>query len=275
MTKRIVLCADDFGQAPAVSGGILSLIQAGRLSATTCLVTSPYWPLHAGWLMPHLARIDLGLHFNLTHGEPVSPSFQATYGPKFPTVSTLLKRAFLRRLNYSVIESECHAQLDRFVSVMGFLPNFIDGHQYVHQFPVIRDAVLAVYEQRLRPHRAYVRLAREKLGFLDLFRDYKRVVINASGAGAMNALLNQQHIPHNDSFSGIYTFSRATNYASYFPRFLDQVEDGGVVVCHPGLDASKTEDRLAEVRYEEYQYLASDQFLKDCDQAGVMLQRFR
>jgi predicted glycoside hydrolase/deacetylase ChbG (UPF0249 family) len=41
--KRIVLCADDFGQSAAISQGILQLVQAGRLSAVSCMTEADSW----------------------------------------------------------------------------------------------------------------------------------------------------------------------------------------------------------------------------------------
>lgn len=49
------------------------------------------------------------------------------------------------------------AQLERFIQLMGRWPDFIDGHQHVHQFPLIRKAMMAVYEQRLQSPAVWVR----------------------------------------------------------------------------------------------------------------------
>jgi predicted glycoside hydrolase/deacetylase ChbG (UPF0249 family) len=63
--KRIVLCADDYGQAPAISQGIIELLNQSRLSATSCMVNMPDWPVSAKELLPFINYVDLGLHFNL------------------------------------------------------------------------------------------------------------------------------------------------------------------------------------------------------------------
>lgn len=274
MTKRIVLCADDYGQAPEISQSIITLIINGRLSATSCLVNSPYWMEHAKLLIPFKSQVDIGLHFNLTEGNAISKRYIEIYGAKLSSLPTLLRKAFLRKLDSEAIEAECQAQIDRFTEAINFLPNFIDGHQHVHQFPVIRDVFIRVYKQRLRQQNSYVRWVNEKIKLTDLRKNFKKIVIRATGSNALKKQLEYHHIPHNQSFAGIYSFSKVGQYGKKFQRFLHEIEDGGMIMCHPGLASASTEDVIAEARYEEYQYLGDSQFLMDCYAADVTLNRF-
>lgn len=275
MKKSIVLCADDYGQAPAISQGIIDLIQSGRLSATSCMVNASFWPEHSQWLVPHQAQVDIGLHFNLTEGKAVSKAYIATYGESLFSLSSLMRRACLHQLDGTAIEAECHAQIDQFEQAMGRLPNFIDGHQHVHQFPVIRTALLKVYEQRLRGQNAYIRLVNEKIKITGVIQDFKKIIIHALGTKALKQLLDTHKIPYNQTFAGIYSFSQAGHYQQLFPRFLAEIDDGGLIMCHPGLASSAdAKDSIAQARYEEYQYFASNQFLADCEQEKVVIRRF-
>src|SRR6185312_11376957 len=106
MKKCIVLCADDYGQAPAISQGIINLIEKGRLSATSCMVNSDYWAEHAKWLLPYQQQIDIGLHFNLTEGRALSKEYQSRHGDHFQALGQVLRRAFTRSLSQAVIEAE-------------------------------------------------------------------------------------------------------------------------------------------------------------------------
>lgn len=274
MTKRIVLCADDYGQAPAISKGIIYLIQHGRLTATSCMVNSVYWSEHATWLIPYLSQIDLGLHFNLTEGLALSAPYQSKHGQAFMPLPTLLARAWLGKLDQTAIEAELNAQLDRFQEVVGVLPRYIDGHHHVHQFPVIRQALIRVYEKRLRKHGSYIRLVNEPLSWRDWLFDFKKIIIVGAGTASLKKLLNHKHIPHNQSFSGIYSFGQAGRYDQFFTTFLKKVESGGIIMCHPALAASDDSDPVAEARYQEYKYLASGRFLEDCLDQGIKLTRF-
>lgn len=272
MKKRIVLCADDYGQAPEISQGIINLLVQNRLSATSCMVNTRYWAEHASWLIPFQQKIDIGLHFNLTEGRALSKEYARAHGECFLPLPQLLRSAFLRKIMRTAIEAECHAQIDAFQAALGCVPDFIDGHQHVHQFPVIRDALIHVHQQRLPL--SYIRLVKEKLRVTDVFKDFKKVVIYATGTQALERLLIQNNIPHNSLFAGIYAFKQADQYAHLFPGFLQAIKDRGLIMCHPGLNASNPLDSIAKARFAEYQYIVSDQFLEDCRGQEIAIGRF-
>lgn len=269
MTKHIVLCADDYAQAPAISSGILALLELGRLSATSCMVNMPHWTEHAAWLRPYQSKADIGLHFNLTHGEPLSSEFKNKYGAQFSSLSMLLARSMLRQLDVKIIAAECRAQIQAFKDALGVLPDFIDGHQHIHQFPVIRDAVVQIYNEQLKDKKAYVRLVNPKILSRDYIQNIKKLIIVVSGANALQKLLMQYHIPHNTSFAGIYAFNQAAQYPMHFRRFLQEIQDGGLIMCHPGLASTAEHDPIYISRPLEYKYLASKEFAEDCNAANV------
>lgn len=257
MKKRIVLCADDYGQAPAISQGILDLVKKGRLSAVSCLTTTPYWREHAAWLKPYQSQIDIGLHINLTENKTPLPR--------------LIGQALLRRLDKQALEVELNQQIEAFYEAMGFLPRFLDGHHHVHQLPVVRDAMLSVYEQRLKGESAYIRVVNPKITAPDRV---KKMIIYSLGSRTLMRELSSRNIQYNQSFSGIYGFGRAGDYAALFPAFLSEIEGSGIVMCHPGLPSSLPNDPIAAARYLEYQYLAGIKLNIDCDANQCEISRF-
>lgn len=275
MKKRIVLCADDYGQTSEISAGIVDLINKGRLSATSCLTNSSNWLKHANWLIPFRGKVDLGLHFNLTEGQPLSEQFRAKYGSIFGSLPHLLAKSFLRQLDQSVIETELTAQLDRFEEALGRVPDFIDGHQHIHQFPVIRTALINVYERRLRLNNSYIRSTIDHDMSKSIKFDHKQWIIYLSGAKAFKQLLKARNILHNASFAGVYRFAKAPAYRGLFRCFLSQIGDKGLIMCHPGMKATQLSDKIMPARVCEYQYLASDSFLLDCEQHNVAIQAFQ
>lgn len=109
------------------------------------------------------------------------------------------------------------------------------------------------------------------------FRDgayLKRLIIQLSGAHVFKKYLVQLKIPHNTSFSGIYDFNPTTDYATLFPRFLNESKNGGLIMCHPGLTLSKDQDEIAASRPQEYQYFQSEKFTAVCQQQDVNIMRF-
>lgn len=275
MKKRIVLCADDYGQALAISKAIIMLVQQKRITATSCLVNSPHWPEHAGWLLPFKDQIDIGLHFNLTQGQALSREFQTAYGASFSPLSKVLVRSLTQQFQHEIIVAELEAQLDAFQKALGFLPDYLDGHQHVHQFPVIRNALLEVYEKHLRSPNAYVRSVNMPLKASDVWRDFKKVVIQLTGGATFSNLLTVRQIPHNRVFSGIYSFNPSQPYPDQFRHFLATIADGGLIMCHPGLEATTGQDPIEEARFNEFQYFSSEQFLKDCEIENITLTRFQ
>lgn len=260
--KHIILCADDYGQNSAISQAIIELIQRHRLSAASCMTASIDWPEHAKWLKDYQNQIDIGLHFNLTEGNK-----------SWGSLSTLLLKSLLHRLDKDAIVAELNTQIDLFVNEMGCFPDFIDGHQHVHLFPVIRDALFAVYEKRLRHTHCYIRNVSHPLkigqsGYI------KQLIIQLSGANAFKKQLLQRKIPHNASFSGIYEFSNHAEYASNFDNFLNNITDNGLIMCHPGKPNMHSTDTIADARITEYAYLMSEQFVATCHKRGVTIGKF-
>lgn len=161
--KSIILCADDYGQNTAISQAIIALLKEKKLSATSCMTNAPEWLTHAAWLATYKDHADIGIHLNLTEGKPLSAAFRESYGDSFPSLMTLLKKCYLRQWDPSNIYAELNAQLDQFIAGVGRLPDFIDGHQHVHHFPLIRNVVLKLYEARLRTVNCYVRTVNDPM----------------------------------------------------------------------------------------------------------------
>lgn len=269
--KHITLCADDYSQNPAISQGILKLLQEKRLSATTCMTNSPYWAVHGTWLKPFLGQADIGLHLNFTEGKPLTRALSLAQNGQFIPLAQLMIRASLRKLNSQAIIDELKAQLDAFVAIMGQLPDFVDGHQHIHHLPVIRDGLLKVYQDRLQAKAAYLR----SVAYPNPFPSFKKIALQLTGARCFKQQLVKQKIPHNTSFSGVYSFKNNIDYRRLFLGFLKEIGDGGLVMCHPGLPDENTQDPIRSNRAIEFQYLASDDFITDCQEYAVEIKRFR
>lgn len=248
--KHFILCADDYGQNPAISQAIIHLVEKKRLSAVSCMTNFAHWSQHARDLVPYESKVQIGLHFNLTDGPSLSGQIQMN------TLGKLLLNCYLRRVDKQAIAAELNAQIDAFVAGMGRLPDFVDGHQHVHQFPVIRDVLLAVYEKRLRGQGTYIRCVYDPKAFFRYQAPayLKRVIIQLTGARALKRELIKRQIPHNTSFSGIYDFAEGENYALIFPQFMAEIAEGGLIMCHPGLGGEEG-DSIYRARRYEYEYL--------------------
>lgn len=260
---KIILCADDFGLNSAVCLGLLKLVENHRLSAISCMTNQPDFAVHAPNLLALNSPVQIGLHFNLTEGVFLSNKQQPCFG-----LNKLLMKSHLRLLSLKNIAQEFNAQLDAFIDLVGRVPDFIDGHQHVHQFPGIRQVVLEAYNRRLRPHGTYLRSTFPALD-LKQYR-YKTKVLAMTGGRALRAQLNALNIPHNSSFGGVYDFAKQANYRALFRQWLAQASENTLIMCHPGQDEGPC-DVIGYARVEELAYFLSDVFIQDCEEFGVSL----
>ena len=223
--KSIILCADDYGQSAAISQAIIELLQKKHLSATSCLTTSPLWSTCAKWLNNNQINADIGLHFNLTEGKPLTQSMNNEVNEgMFFSLPQMIIKSYLKKLNFNAILAELNAQIDEFEDKMGHLPDYLDGHQHVHQFPVIRGVVLKAYDQRVR-HRSgfYFRCVNDQNVWFKIKDNayFKKCILQLCGGSAFKKQLLLRKIPHNLSFSGIYHFKDSFHYPQLFKKFLN------------------------------------------------------
>lgn len=275
--KTLVVCADDYGLSPGVGAAIRALIGQGRLSATSCMTSSRFWPAEAEALRPLRASADIGLHLTLTDHAPVAPMPDLAPDGRLPPLGRLMGLAFLGRLDRDEILAEFERQLDAFEAAMGGPPDHVDGHHHVHQLPVVREALLRLYEKRLRPHGTYVRYCDEPLAAIMRIGVAPRRAALISLLGRSWARTGRRRgIPGNRGFRGVRGFDEPS-FAALFPRYLAGAKDGALIMCHPGLaDAALTAvERVAAQREDEFRYLASDACAAGLAAAGARVGRFR
>ena len=136
--RPLSICVDDLGLHPGVTGSVLQLAELGHISATSAMTQMGHWPEAAQALAPVRGQLDVGLHFNLTESSPE--------GPGMP-LGGLIRRSVLRQLDVAQLASSFESQLAAFASVWGSLPDHVDGHQHVHQFPQVRQAMWQVLDR--------------------------------------------------------------------------------------------------------------------------------
>jgi predicted glycoside hydrolase/deacetylase ChbG (UPF0249 family) len=272
----LVLCADDYGITEAVSRSILELIDAGRLSATSCMTVMDAWPATAGALAAVADKADIGLHVTLTDHRPLGAMPGLAPDGRLPSLARLASAAMARRIDRAEVADEVERQLEAFVAATGRLPDHVDGHQHAHVFPVIRDAVLDVVSRRLGSM-SYVRHCWEPAAAILRRRvDVPRALTLARLSAELRQQLLDAAIPANDSFRGVNAFNRKEDFRMLFRRWLDGRADRPLAMCHPGrADAALRQlDSLTDRREDEYAYLAGDDFPRDLAEAGWLIGRF-
>lgn len=229
--RRIQICADDYGFDRAISQGILDCIDAGVVTATSCMVLSPAWPHWAPALTERTERVDLGLHLDLNEF--------AHYANR--SLKGWILAAYRGAVPARLARPWVDEQLDAFEQRVGRAPDYLDGHQHLHQLPGIRAAVLEAVTARYG-HACALRITRSLR-----WRGAKAAVIGALGAGALAAGARAEGLRVNRDFAGVYGFDGAADFAGLLSAWLGSLPDGGLMMCHPGR-AGSTETRADGIR---------------------------
>ena len=272
--RQIWLCADDYGISRSVNAAIRELILRGRLNATSVMTAAPHFDASEAEALDDLnsgiKRAALGLHVTLTAPfKPLSADYAPLRHGHFLPLQKMLRAAVTRRLNPERLTIEVATQVQAFVMAFGRPPDFIDGHQHVHLFPQVRDAVLKVAAQAAPD--AWVRQCGRPSSARRL-KDRKELLLDVLSVG-FRRKARQLGVVTNPAFAGAYDFASKAGYASLFPRFLAGLPDGGLIMCHPGLvDAElKRLDPLTHQREREYAFFNSADFLHLLAAEGVAL----
>lgn len=262
--RRIWLCADDYGISPGVSAAIRDLIVRRRINATSVMVAAPSFSRAEAAALSSLnageRRAAIGLHVTLTAPfRPLTADFHPLRDGGFLPLPEMMRRSLWRRLDGEAIAREVAAQLTSFAAAFGRAPDFVDGHQHVQLLPQVRDAVLAG-AKALAPA-AWVRQGGSARAWHRRLGDRKGLLLGVLSR-TFRRRAKKLGVPINPAFAGTYGFVPRADVAALFPTFLDDLPDGGVIMCHPGfVDAElRRLDPLTDLREKEFAYLAGDGF---------------
>lgn len=262
-SRRIWLCADDYGLSPGVNRAIRELIAQRRLNATSLMVVAPAATrdeIAALREVTAAAPCAIGLHCTLTAPfHPITMHFKPLHGGAFYPLGRLLQASFLRRLDPELIRGEIAAQIAAFADLVGRPPDYVDGHQHVQIFPQIRDAFLAAVKEaapeawvRQCGRSGPLRPGHPKVLLLDLLSLRFRTLARRAGLAV------------NPGFAGAYDFTRESDFGALMGDFLADLPDGGLIMCHPGYvdDVLTALDPLTGQRERERTFLAGDGFTR-------------
>jgi len=260
MSRSFLICADDYAQSECISSGIMNLAKIRHINAISCLVTHPPWRELHQELAAVKANCLQGLHLDFTAGQVQSNAWRTKYGCRFRGLRSFIKPTFLYQIPMQLVIAEISAQIDQFTNATGKNPDFIDGHQHVHQFPLIFEALCYIHKSR--SYTCFIRNTDNNMQDLWRFINFpKLLTINLLGGFRSKRRLIQEKIPTNSSFAGIYHFKKANNYKTYFQNFLLRTKPNGLIMCHPSLWDLRTNDPLGKARFMEYQYLLNHDHL--------------
>jgi predicted glycoside hydrolase/deacetylase ChbG (UPF0249 family) len=278
-TRFLVVMADDFGIGPETSRGILELAARSVITGAVLLVNSPHAEEAVRAWRRSGTRLEIGWHPCLTLDPPAAPVYRVRSlvgadGRLWP-LRSFLARLSAQQICPRQIETELHAQYDRFLGLIGRPPTVVNSHQHVSLFHPVGAILRKVLRDRGSPL-PYVRRVREPWSMLTRIAGAraKRTLLTLLGR------LEARHqvyegFPGNDWLAGITNPLWVTD-PEFFTRWLSQVP-GRIVelACHPGhydptlFGRDCTEkDGLARRRVDELRLLQQPAFLESCRRAG-------
>lgn len=136
----VIINADDFGITAGVNKAIFELVDAGVLTSTSVMTNMPTYRDIAVLK----DRIGIGVHFNLTVGNPVLepqsvPSLVNTEG-YFYDLSQLLTRIKEGKIVREEVEFEFEAQIKQLINT-GIKPDHINSHESLIKYPFFNKII--------------------------------------------------------------------------------------------------------------------------------------
>lgn len=258
MSKRLCVCVDDVGLHAGINAAALALVGLGRVHALACQVGGPAWT-DAAEQLRRLEGVDVGLHLDLTQ-HPL------LYRPR--PLEHVIARSLLRRFDTAALRAEVAAQLDHFERGVGRPPDFIDGHQHVHQLPQVREAMLAELRHR-GMSRPWLRNTRRRR--LPRWQ-FKPWLIERLGAAALARQAQAAGFGQNRALLGVYDFAAAgPSYGALLQRWLAVAGDGDLLMCHPSMWVPVDSDGILAARVAEFGVLSGVGFDAQVREHGLML----
>jgi predicted glycoside hydrolase/deacetylase ChbG (UPF0249 family) len=262
--RLLTLCADDFGMNDSIDDGILALARQGRVHAVSLLTQGPSVARRAADLRG--LDVDLGLHLNFTEALGCMGIFM--------NIGPLVARSYAGRLDAQALNAQIERQLDKFETHCGRAPDYVDGHQHVHQLPQIREALLACLSRRYDGHRPWVRITTPgDLHATPWRARAKAQAISMLGSTAFADAAARAGLRRNRRFLGVYDLSGGVHaYAMLMQGWLDGAQNGDLMMCHPAASVAG-DGVLARQRLAEFQVIASAAMADWLAQRGLRLGR--
>jgi len=144
MDRQIIINADDFGLCEGVNRAVAEAHTKGILTSATIMTNMPS-AAEAIEIARRLPKLGVGVHLNLTDGQPVSKDTdvqllvntdgQFAYSPARLSFHSLISTRFR-----NAVKTELAAQI-RWVIEKGLRPTHLDSHKHIHSFPAIYPLV--------------------------------------------------------------------------------------------------------------------------------------
>ncbi|MGA2098715.1 MAG: ChbG/HpnK family deacetylase [Candidatus Acidiferrum sp.] len=267
--RNLIVNADDLGWTEGVNRGIAEAHRNGIVTSASLLANGAAFA-SAVELARTTPGLGVGVHLNLSDGEPVAPRELVTTllndrAELEGKPETLLLRLARRSLPIEEVEFEWDAQIQK-VRENGIEPTHLDGHKHVHMLPGLFEVALRLAKKH---GIAAIRISHEDSRLraaLSVGGKQNGSVVIKQGVQARGLKLlardareqaERLGIAAADYFCGIAQTGELTREGVL--RLLEILPEGTTeLMCHPGYvdaDLAKSATRLQSSRQTEVQIL--------------------
>jgi hopanoid biosynthesis associated protein HpnK len=286
--KRLIVNADDFGLTAKVNQAILAGHENGLITSTSLMANGEAFA-SAVALSRQAPRLGVGVHLNLTEGQPVAPgssipglvNIQGCFGRK---PANLWRGIILGQVSAVEIEKELRAQIEK-VLAAGIMATHLDSHKHVHALPTLGRIAIRLARQYGIPAVRRVAEGRAAIGCLlrrfpraktTIFRQFFNSCMLSIVSRGWRRPLRRAGVACAEHFYGL----TPTGFLDeeVLREILCHLPQGtSELMCHPGfVDEAlrRTPTRLLEQREMEYQALTRPEMQLLAKDLGIQLVNF-
>lgn len=241
MSKKLIVNADDYGLTAGVSSGIRRVHLEGILTSTTALMNRPNIEVELKHAAQQCPKLGLGVHLNLTSGEPVLPIDQVPTLMKVldPHDHGLHQLDMIGQLNMAEVEAEWRAQIEKFVQMTGRKPDHLDSH---HHSSYYMPELCTLMLNLAREYRCPIRMPFANLGEPNfIFDDLPAELRDRAKQEVSRILIEATDVAKPDHFIADF-YDEAANEETLL-KIIDNLPDGiSELMTHPGYHDSDLTD---------------------------------
>lgn len=158
---QLIINADDLGLTPGCNAGIIRAMTEGIVTDTTLMINTRYTE-EAVTKLKNQGISRVGLHLNLTFGEPLIPADEV---PSLVDANGRFNRKIEKAapmMSPVEVKRELSAQVEKFLAT-GLGLTHLDGHHHAHTYPEIIDIAISLAQQMGVPLRQTSEAVRQKI----------------------------------------------------------------------------------------------------------------
>jgi predicted glycoside hydrolase/deacetylase ChbG (UPF0249 family) len=206
-------------------------------------------------------------------------------------LNSLLLGSHLGALNAPAVRvalaADIARQLDAYEQHLGAMPDFIDGHQHVHQLPVVRELLLAELQRRWpagSARRPWLRRcaspaaapAGDTGGPLPGPERLKPWIIQSLGCEPLSRLARAEGLRQNERLLGVRRFEGGeAGFLRLLNLWLARAGDADLLMVHPAAALPGLSDGILAARAVEYAVLAGPGFGAALARHGLRVQALK